>query len=140
LALWLLGALAVAIAVPPLVRRVRRRAVGRSTDEKLRMMWERSLTALRDAGVPFTAADTPREVAFRAASVFPVVSRPIKSLAEALTEATYRPEGSAGFDVAGSYGSSTLRDGAHWTRQIERAANESIGPAARFRRYFVRWR
>jgi hypothetical protein len=68
------------------------------------------------------------------------VSRPIKSLAEVLSEATYCPEGSAGFDVAGSYGSSTLRDGAHWTRQIERAANESIGPAARFRRYFVRWR
>ena len=135
-----IGAAALAVVLPPLVRRVRRRAVGRSTDEQLAMLWARALTSLRDVGVPFTAADTPREVAYRAASAFPVVSRPAKSLAEAVTEATYRPEGSSGFDVAGSYGSSTLRDGAHWTRQIERAANESMGTAARIRRYFVRWR
>jgi hypothetical protein len=135
----LLFGLAIALAAPAVVRHVRRRAVGRTNDEKIRRLWERALNALRDVGVPISSSDTPTEIAYRAASSFPVVSRPIKSLAETLTEATYRPEGSAGFEIAGSYGSSRLRDGAHWTHQIERAVTESISTSTRVRRYFTRW-
>lgn len=136
---WLLALLAVALIAPAAVRRIRRRAVGRTNDEKLRRLWDRALRSLRDVDVPIATSDTPTEIAFRAAAVFPIASRPIKSLAETLTEATYRPEGSDGFDVAGAYGSSRLRDGAHWTHQIERAVTESLGTAARVRRYFTRW-
>jgi transglutaminase-like putative cysteine protease len=136
---WILLAVALLVAAPAVVRRIRRRAVGRTNDEKLRMMWERSLAALREVGVSTESSQTPAEIAHHAARAFPVASRPMKSLAEVLTEATYCPEGSAGFDVAGAYGASKLRDGAHWTRQVERAVNESVGPAARVRRYFTRW-
>ncbi len=139
LAPWILLACALLMIAPAVVRRIRRRSVGRTNDERLRLLWDRSLASLREVGVPTSSSDTPAEVAHHAARAFPVASRPMKSLAEVLTEATYRPEGSEGFDVAGAYGASKLRDGAHWTRQVERAVNESVGPAARVRRYFTRW-
>ncbi len=89
---------------------------------------------------PDPASDTPTEIAHRAAAAFPVVSRPMKSLAEALTEATYRPEGSAGFDV-----DRRLRvEPAPRRRPLDTpdrtSGHDSIEPAARVRRYFTRWR
>ena len=99
---WVVLALALAAVAPVVVRRVRRRAVGRTNDEKLALLWARSQRSLRDVDVRLNRWETPNEFAERAAMAFPVVSRPVKSLAEALTEATYRPEGSAGFDVPGS--------------------------------------
>ena len=84
--------------------------MGRTNDEKLALLWARSLRSLHDVDVRLNRWETPNEFAVRAAKAFPVVSRPVKSLAEALTEATYRPEGSAGFEVPGAYGSSRLRD------------------------------
>jgi len=53
-----------------------------------------------------------------------------------VTEATYSRRGTAGFDVAGSYGASTMRDCRNWCRQIERAVNDSVPFGTRVRRYF----
>ena len=109
--------------------------MGRTNDEKLALLWARSQRSLRDVDVRLNRWETPNEFAERAAMAFPVVSRPVKSLAEALTEATYRPEGSAGSMCPAR----TVRADfvtAHWTRQIERAVTDSIGTASRVRRYF----
>jgi hypothetical protein len=57
-----------------------------------------------------------------------------------VTEATYRAEGSAGFDVTGTYGASTVNDCRNWAKQIDRAATESLDWSDRLRRYFSAWR
>jgi hypothetical protein len=57
-----------------------------------------------------------------------------------VTEATYRAEGSDGFDVAGAYGASTIRECRNWAKQIDRAATESMDTASRIRRSLTTWR
>jgi len=79
-------------------------------------------------------------VAARTARHFPLVRRPMTSLAEAVTAATYRAEGSAGFDRAGAYGASTIRDCRNWAKQIDRATSESLDWPGRVRRQFTTWR
>jgi transglutaminase-like putative cysteine protease len=137
--IWLvvlvLGALA---AAPAVVRRTRTRRAG-SIERQLGRMWERSFDALADAGVPVSASQTPLETAAVAKAHFPIVSRPVALLADAVTEATYRPEGAEGFDEVGEYGSSTMRKCRHWTTQIDRAVNESASWPDRVRRYFTDW-
>ena len=71
---------------------------------------------------------------------FPLVARPMESLADAVTEATYRADGTAGFDVAGTYGASTISSCRNWAKQIDRAASESLEWPDRVRRYFTTWR
>jgi hypothetical protein len=91
-------------------------------------------------GVPVQPSDTPAEVAARTADRFPLVTRPMTSLAEAVTAATYRAEGSAGYDQPGTYGASTLRDCRNWAKQIDRATSESLDWPSRVRRHFTGWR
>jgi transglutaminase-like putative cysteine protease len=136
----LLIVVAVLIAVPALVRRLRRATVSRAPTGQIAGYWERALVSLADVDVKVTAASTPTETAQLAATAFPIVARPIRSLADVVTASTYRPEGVSGFDVQGAYGSSVLTDSAHWTRQIERAVTDSISTSTRIRRYFMRWR
>ena len=85
-----------------------------------------ALRARRRADRRLGHADRDRRIV--AAAAFPVVSRPMKSLADAFTEATYRRRASAGFEHVGrlrlQHGSATA---SHWTRQIERAVNDSVG-------------
>ncbi len=142
--LWLGGALVaalgVAVASPAVVRRVGRRAAARTPDDQLAIFWQRALVALGDVGVPIKSSDTPTETAQLTVQTFPIAARPMRSLADAVTTATYRAEGSEGFDVVGAYGSSPLRDSAHWTRQIERAVADSVTTPTRIKRYFTRWR
>jgi hypothetical protein len=137
---WLVAAAAVAaIATAPLmVRRSRSRARG-SVDEQLGRLWKRSVDALADAGVPVAPSQTPLETAQATAKHFPVVARPVALLADAVTAATYRPEGAAGFDVVGAYGASTMRNCSNWSRQIDRAVHESASLATRAKRYFTDW-
>jgi hypothetical protein len=105
----------------------------------LARLWARSVDNLADAGVPVTASQTPLETAAAARTHFPVVSRPMALLADAVTQATYRPEGAKGFDDVGEFGSSPLRNCRHWSRQIDRAVHESSSLPDRVRRYFTDW-
>ena len=59
--------------------------------------------------------------------------------AETVTAATYRPEGAAGFDDIGPFGSSTLRNCSNWSRQIDRAVYDSAPFVTRAKRYFTDW-
>ena len=137
---WLVAAAGVAAlaAAPALARRSRSRAHG-SVDEQLARLWRRSTDALADAGVPVAPSQTPLETAAITARLFPIVARPVALLADAVTTATYRPEGATGFDDVGAYGSSTIRNCGNWSRQINRAVYESASLTTRAKRYFTDW-
>jgi hypothetical protein len=136
---WTVFLLLAAVGVAPaVVRRSRARGSG-SIEQQLGRMWTRSFDALAHAGVPVSASQTPLETAAVTKVHFPIVARPVALLADAVTEATYRPEGAAGFDEVGSYGSSTMRNCRHWTAQIDRAVNDSAAFPVRVRRYFTDW-
>lgn len=140
---WLpifIGGLAVALLAPTLVRWARSRRRSRSVDEQLADAWRRATGAVAAVGVPVRPSDTPTEVAASTARHFPLVSRPMASLAAAVTEATYRAEGSGGFDVAGAYGASTIGECRNWAKQIDRAATESMDTISRLRHALTAWR
>ena len=137
--LLLLGAIGLAVIAPPLGRRIRRRTT-RSTQEQLANNWTRATDALRLVGVPITASATPAETALVAVRAFPIVSRPIRSLADTVTLATYAEPGSVDLDRVGAYGTTAARDTSHWARQIERAVNDSVPKHVRVIRYFTTWR
>ncbi len=137
--IWLVfAALAALAGAPSIVRRIRARRSG-SIEHQLALMWTRSFDALADAGVPVAASQTPLETAAVTKAHFPMVSRPVALLADAVTAATYSPEGTAGFDDVGTYGSSTMRNCRHWATQIDRAVSESASFPERVRRYFTDW-
>jgi hypothetical protein len=137
--IWLVLAVLAALAVAPaVVRRTRARRSG-SIEHQLGRLWTHSFEALADAGVPVAPSQTPLETAAVTKVHFPMVSRPVALLADAVTAATYRPEGVAGFDEVGTYGSSTMRNCRHWATQIDRAVNESASVPDRLRRYFTDW-
>lgn len=129
----------VALSLPALVRWWRLRRTGPSSEQQLARLWRRSILALEDAGVEDVPSRTPLETAAATASQFPIAARPIRSLAEVVTEAAYRPSGTDGYEVVGSYGSSTIRDCGNWCRQIERAVQDTITIPERIRRYFTNW-
>ena len=113
------------------------RALGKGAlDLQVATAWQRATGAVSAVGVPVRPSDTPLEVASSTARHFPLVTRPMASLAEVVTEATYRADGTAGYDAAGTYGSSTVSDCRNWAKQIDRAATESLDWPIRIRRYF----
>jgi transglutaminase-like putative cysteine protease len=124
----LLGAL---LAAPALIRRWRRNRVPQDLPSAVAMLWSRSLDDLREVGLRPKASVTPVEQAAAAAATFPVIARPFGSLAAALTEVSFAPDGAGG---------TRINECQQWSRQIERAVNDSIGPVARVRRYFTRLR
>ena len=119
------------LAIPALVRAIRRRrSLAGDSAALVAMYWRRALDATGEIGVKRTASCTPVEQASITAVQFPVVARPMRSLAEAITKAAYAPAGTE---------SARRSDCAQWCHQIESAVNESISPAARVRRYFTRF-
>jgi transglutaminase-like putative cysteine protease len=132
--------LVAAIAAPGSIRSMRRRRAAQSVDRQLADAWQRATSAVRSAGVPLRPSDTPSDIAASTARYFPLVTRPMRSLADVVTEATYRPEGTAGYDVTGAYGKSTINECRNWAKQIDRAATESLDWPDRVRRYFTAWR
>jgi transglutaminase-like putative cysteine protease len=139
---WLIGlaVMGAAIAAPSVIRDIRRRRTSQSVDQQIAGAWQRATGAVAAAGVPLRASDTPSEVAARTARRLPWINRPMSSLAEAVTEATYREAGTAGYDVVDAYGKSTVNDCRNWAKQIDRAATESLDWPERLRRYFTTWR
>lgn len=139
---WLLGVLMVVIvvAIPELVRRVRRsRHAARPIEQQIATAWSNSLRAVQEAGVRVEPFDTPLETAARAARTLPVVSRPITSLATTVTEATYGEHGVEGFEVVGRYGSSTAGECRNWTKQIDHAVTATLSWQQRLHRYVTVW-
>jgi transglutaminase-like putative cysteine protease len=137
--IWLvvLAALLAVCAAPWLIRAARHRRRSGSVDEQLADAWQRATSAVIAVGVPLRPADTPLEAAASTARHFPVVTRPMTSLAGALTEATYQAEGAARFDEVGAYGASTVSECRNWAKQIDRAATDSLAWPERVRRYFT---
>ena len=125
------------LAAPLLVRVVRSRRTAQSIDLQVADAWRRATGAVTAAGVPVRPADTPLEVAASTARHFPLVTRPMTSLAEVVTEATYRADGTTGYDIAGTYGATTVSECRNWAKQIDRAATESLDWPNRLRRYFT---
>lgn len=132
--------LAAVVVAPLLVRLVRSRRSAQSVELQVADAWRRATAAVSVAGVPVQASDTPLEVAAKTARHLPLVTRPMASLADAVTEATYRAGGTTGYDIAGRYGSSTVGDCRNWAKQIDRTATESLDWGARLRRYFTEYR
>jgi len=124
-------------AAPLVVRAVRRRRTSQSVDLQVADAWRRARGAVSAAGVPVRSSDTPLEVAASTARHFPLVTRPMASLAEVVTEAVYGVSGTDGYDTAGAYGASTVNDCRNWAKQINRAATESLDWRIRLRRYFT---
>jgi transglutaminase-like putative cysteine protease len=129
--------LAAVLAGPWLLRFARRHRSTHSVELQVATAWQRATAAVTAAGVPVRSSDTPLEVAASTARHFPVVTRPMSSLAEIVTEATYGAEGTTGYDTAGAYGASTISDCRNWAKQIDRTATESLDWRSRLRRYFT---
>lgn len=133
-------AIVALLLLPAIVRRVRSRVGGGGIEAQLARMWSDSVGAVRGAGVPVHPAATPLETAAATAAHLPIVARPFGELARVVTEATYGVDGVAGYDVVSEFGSSTVRQCHHWSRQVDRAVNESTSLGQRVRRYFTVWR
>ena len=132
--------IAAVLAAPSGLRFLRRRSVTRSDDEQIADAWQRATGAVSAVGVPLRPSDTPIEIAASTARHFPRVTRPMASLADAVTVATYRASGSTGFGTAGEYGTSAVAECRHWAKQIDRAATESLAWPERIQRYYTTWR
>ncbi len=129
--------LAAVVVAPPVVRRLRDRSSRHSPERQLARLWSHSVASLAEVGVPVAASQTPLETAAATADHFPIVARPVTLLADAVTTATFRPEGAAGYDDVGTYGSSTMRNCRNWAKQIDRAVHDSASLPERVRRYFT---
>jgi transglutaminase-like putative cysteine protease len=131
--------LGLAALAPAVVRQIRARVGRRTPEQELARLWGASVDALGVAGVPVTPSKTPTETAAATAEHFPIVARPVALLADAVTVATFRPEGAQGYETLGPYGSSTMRNCQNWARQIDRAVHDSVPLPERVRRYFTNW-
>ena len=109
--LALLGAAALAVAAPPIGRRIRRRST-RSPSEQVANNWERAVDALRlvDVADRQLGHAGRNGVGHRAARFRSCRGR-CSSLADTITLATYAEPGTVDLDHVGAYGASTVRDG-----------------------------
>lgn len=127
------------VAAPAVVRELRSRGRRHDPAHQVALIWEHSIGSLADAGVPVKASDTPLETARVTAEKLPIVARPVTSLATVVTEATYSAEGAEGYDEKSLYGGSVINNCENWSRQIDRAVNESVPVPRRIHRYFTDW-
>lgn len=127
-----------ALALPALVRRVRRATIA-SPEARLASLWSRATGSLRDVGVRYQSDLTPVEAAKATSESFPLAGRPMHSLADVVTQVAFAPDGDDRLSKEGVLGTSTLQSATSWCRQIEQAVSESIGPVARIRRHFSVW-
>ena len=81
---------------------------------------------------------TPLELARSAAPRLPVAARPLRSLAEVTTTATYAPPDEVEELVHPLI--ATEPGPRRWCRQVERIAADSMTTGGRLRRYFTVWR
>ncbi|MEP4652797.1 MAG: transglutaminaseTgpA domain-containing protein, partial [Ilumatobacter sp.] len=136
--LALLAFIGFVLALPELVRRLRRAAI---TDPKDRLghLWTRATDALRDVGVGYRPDLTPTEAATATSATFPLAARPMRSLADVVTQVAFAPDGDDRLGQEGVLGTSTLQSATSWCRQVEQAVADTVGPLRRVRRYFTIW-
>lgn len=126
------------LALPALVRRLRRAAAS-NPQERLAGLWTRATNALGDVGVRYRSDLTPTEAADATSAAFPLAARPMQSLADLVTQVAFAPDGDDQLGAQSVVGTTTMQRATSWTRQVERAVGDSVGPAGRLRRYFTVW-
>jgi transglutaminase-like putative cysteine protease len=128
---------ALALAAPALVRRWRRAHPSADVPHQVAVLWRRALRAVEATGCRIDPSLTPIEQARAVSPRLPVAARPLKSLAEVATAATYATADEiahlADPRVAGEPGPR------RWCRQVERIAEDSMTTGGRIRRYFTVW-
>lgn len=136
---WLLAlaAVGVVMAVPPLVRSVRRRRTHLDTADQVVELWHRAMRAVESAGVHLDPALTPAEQARAASPRIPVAGQPLRALADAATAAAYAsPEQLEDLHLATD---DPARGPLRWCHQVEEVAIDSLTSGGRARRYFTVW-
>ena len=127
----------LAVAAPSIVRRWRRAHPSADVTRQIAALWRRALGAVEATGCTIDPSLTPLEQARSISPRLPVAARPLKSLAEVATAATYAtPDEIAHLadpQIAGEPGPW------RWCRQVERIAEDSMTTAGRVRRYFTVW-
>jgi transglutaminase-like putative cysteine protease len=127
----------VALGMPAIVRRWRRAHPPTDVSRQMSTLWRRALGAVAATGCRLDPSLTPLEQARAVSPRLPVAARPLKSLAEVATAATYGREEEvrrlAEAQVAGEPGPR------RWCRQVERIAADSMTAGGRLRRYFTVW-
>jgi transglutaminase-like putative cysteine protease len=135
LVVLLLGALA--LSLPALVRRWRRAHPSNDVAKQVAALWHRALGAVEATGCRIDPTMTPLEQARAISPRLPVAARPLKSLAEVATAATYATDEEVAHladpHIAGEPGPR------RWCRQVERIAEDSMTASGRLRRYFTVW-
>ena len=129
--------LALAALAPAIVRRWRRAHPSADVARQVATLWRRAMGAVVATGYRLDESLTPLEQARAVSPRLPVAARPLKSLAEIATTATYATSdeiaGLADLTRPGEPGPRA------WCRQIERVAEESMTTTGRLRRYFTVW-
>ncbi len=131
------GVLIVLLLAPAVVRKWRRAHPPADPARQMTTLWWRALGAVEATGCRVDPTLTPLEQARAVSPRLPVAARPLKSLAEAATAATYATDeevrhlGDA--QAAGEPGPR------RWCRQVERIAADSMTTGGKLRRYFTVW-
>ncbi len=136
--LAVLALLGFVLAIPALVRRLRRGAIT-DPEDRLGHLWARATSSLSDVGVRYRPDLTPTEAATATSATFPLAARPMKSLADVVTQVAFAPDGHDRLSQEGVLGTSTLQSATSWCRQVEQAVADTVGPLGRVRRYFTIW-
>ncbi len=136
--LGILALLGFVLALPALVRRVRRAAITNPQD-RLTHLWSRATASLSEVGVRYRPDLTPVEAATATSAAFPLAARPMQSLADVVTQVAFAPDGDAQLLKVGVLGTTALQSATSWCRQVEQAVADSVGPLGRVRRYFTVW-
>ena len=131
------GVLILLLLLPAVVRKWRRAHPPADPARQMTTLWRRALGAVEATGCRVDPTLTPLEQARAVSPRLPVAARPLKSLAEAATAATYATDeevrhlGDA--QAAGEPGPR------RWCRQVERIAADSMTTGGKLRRYFTVW-
>lgn len=136
--LGILALIGAMLALPAVVRRLRRAAIS-SPQDQLAHLWGRATASLGDVGITFRSDLTPIETAMATSAAFPLAARSMQSLAEVVTQVAFARDGEDQLAREGVLGTTTLQSANSWCRQVEHAVADSIGPIGRVRRYFTVW-
>jgi transglutaminase-like putative cysteine protease len=131
------GVLGLALISPAVVRKWRRAHPPADPARQMTSLWSRALGAVEATGCRVDPTLTPLEQARAISPRLPVAARPLKSLAEVATAATYATDEEVSHlgdgQAAGEPGPR------RWCRQVERIAADSTTTGGKLRRYFTVW-
>jgi transglutaminase-like putative cysteine protease len=131
------GFLLLLLLLPAVVRKWRRAHPPSDPARQMTTLWWRALGAVEATGCRVDPSLTPLEQARAISPRLPVAARPLKSLAEAATAATYATDDEVRHlgdgQAAGEPGPR------RWCRQVERIAADSMTTGGKLRRYFTVW-